>query len=282
MNTLNMVKEGLRVAVTCRSLWLYGFFIGLGLALNKGHQGDHPAAAAASAGPQFSVAAIGLLVIGLLILLGAMAFMYFLSEGALIEGVKRLRTDRTPTVREGWRDGLAHWGVLCRIAILYFATSAASLLVLAAPAFIAMKFSGAALAITLAIPAAVIGVPWLVTLYIWQAFAARSAVLENRYARDAIGKARLLLHGKVVHGLKLIVASILGQMVVALVGAIALAAVTLVGVAALKIFGSTQLPVPVIALGVTTLLPMVLIIVAISGTTHSSIWTIGYLAQEQK
>jgi hypothetical protein len=281
MNILDMMKEGLRVALTCRALWLYGFFIGLGLASNSGSKDKHPAAASLSAGSHLSGTEIGLLIGGVLILL-AIAFMYFLSEGALIEGVRRLRTDNSPTMRQGWRDGFAHWGVLCRIAIVYFASSATSALVLAAPALIAMKLSGSALAIAFAIPAALIGVPWLVTLYMWQAFASRIAVIENRHARDAIGKARLFLHGRLVHGLKLIVASILGQMLVAIVGAIVLAAVTLTGVGVLTLFGSTHVPVAVIALGVATLLPLVLILVAISGTTHSSIWTIGYLTQEQQ
>jgi hypothetical protein len=281
MNILKLMKEGLRVALSCRSLWLYGFFVGLGLALNNGTKGEHPAAATASAG-HLSAVGVGLLVMGILILLSAITFMYFLSEGALIEGVRRVRSDRSPTVREGWREGLAHWGALFRIAVIYFSTTVGSVIVLAAPAFIAMRLSSTGVAVGLAIPAALVGVPWLVTLYMWQAFAARIAVLENRYARDAIGKARLFLHGRLVHGLKLIVASILGQLVVGVVGALALAAVTLVGIAVLKIFGSTHLPVAVIALGATTLLPIVLILIAVSGTTHSSIWTIGYLVQERR
>ena len=42
----------------------------------------------------------------------------------------------------------------------------------------------------------------------------RIAVLENRRALDAIGKARLFLHGRLVHGLKLMVAAFVGTLVI--------------------------------------------------------------------
>ena len=47
-----------------------------------------------------------------------------------------------------------------------------------------------------------------------------------------------------------------------------------------KALGVTYAAAPVIALGALVLLPMGFILVAISGTTQSSIWTIGYLTQE--
>ena len=50
----------------------------------------------------------------------------FLSTGALIEGVKRARGNASMTVREGFREGWAHWGVLLRIALLYLAMSGGS------------------------------------------------------------------------------------------------------------------------------------------------------------
>ena len=85
--------------------------------------------------------------------------------------------------------------------------SVTSLGALATPAPSPWKLSGTPLAVTLAIPATLIAVPWLVTLYMWQAFALpRCVVLENRHARDAIGKARFFLHGHLLEGLKLIVA----------------------------------------------------------------------------
>jgi hypothetical protein len=50
-----------------------------------------------------------------------------------------------------------------------------------------MRALGPIGAILLGLPALVIAVPWLVTLYLVQAFASRIAVLEDRHALDAIG-----------------------------------------------------------------------------------------------
>ncbi len=47
-------------------------------------------------------------------------------------------------------------------------------------------------AILYGIPAIIVAVPWLVTLYLVQAFAWRIAVLENRHAIDAIGEGAAL------------------------------------------------------------------------------------------
>ena len=77
---------------------------------------------------------------------------------------------------------------------------------------IALKALGPLGGVAFGIPALVIAVPWLVTLYLVQAFAWRIAVLENRHAIDAIAKARLFLHGRLVHGLKLAVATFVGTL----------------------------------------------------------------------
>jgi hypothetical protein len=288
MNIFEMIKEGLRIARTSKSLWLYGFFVGLGATVNRGSNGHLPGApAVAHVAPHASSGATALLGIAIVVLIAAAVFMYFVSEGALIEGVTRVRRAEPPTLREGWRDGLAHWGVLLRITVIYFATSAASIAVLATPYLLALKLSGTTAAVVLAIPAVLIAVPWLATLYMWQAFAARIAVIENRHARDAIGKARLFLHGRLLHGLKLIIAAILGRLIVLIVGLVGLLAAAACVFGVLKVLGMTPAAFahaagPAIALAALVLLPIVFILVAISGTTQSSIWTIGYLTQEQK
>ena len=55
-----------------------------------------------------------------------------------------------------------------------------------------------------------------------------------------------------------------------------------VAVVVLKALGMTHAAVPVVVLGALVLLPMAFILVAVSGTMQSSIWTIGYLTQEGK
>lgn len=281
MNIIEMVKEGLRIARTSKSLWLYGFFVGL--SLKGSNQGHAPGAPHAVTGVAHAfTGATALLGIAILAVIALGVFMYFVSEGALIGGVTRIRGGKPPTVHEGWRDGLAHWGVLFRIAAVYLATTVASLIVLAAPALLAQRLSGTALAVALTIPAALIAAAWLVTLYMWQAFAARIAVLENRRALDAIGKARLFLHGRLLQGLKLMIAAVLGRLFVLFVGLIGLGVAALLILLVTKALGVTYAAAPVIALGALVLLPMGFILVAISGTTQSSIWTIGYLTQEGK
>ncbi len=281
MNIIEMVKEGLRIARTSKSLWLFGFFAGL--SPRGGNQGHAPGAPHAFTGiPHAFTGAAALLGIAILVVTVLGIFMYFVSEGALIEGVTRIRRGKPPTVHEGWRDGLAHWGVLLRIAVIYLSTTVASITVLAAPALLAQKLSGTTLAVTLAVPAVIIAALWLLTLYMWQAFAARIAVLENRRALDAIGKARLFLHGRLLQGLKLMIAAVLGRLLVLLVGLLALGVAALLVFVVTKVLGVTYASVPVIALGAIVLLPMGFILVAISGMTQSSIWTIGYLTQEGK
>ena len=53
-----------------------------------------------------------------------------------------------------------------------------------------------------------------------QALASRIAVLENRHALDAIRKARLFLHGRMLHALKLTVAAFVGTLVVVVAGSV--------------------------------------------------------------
>ena len=56
--------------------------------------------------------------------------MRYVGEGALIEGIVRARQGGVMTMREGFRAGWAHWGVLVRIALLYFAAIVGSVAVL--------------------------------------------------------------------------------------------------------------------------------------------------------
>ena len=100
-------------------------------------------------------------------------------------------------------------------------------------------------------------------------------MLENRHALDAIGKSRLFLHGRLMHGLKLIVATFAGTLVIAFLGLVAMVPVGLLLAAlipVLRVF-------PVIVLGCLVLLPAISVLTAMVGTFRSSIWTIGYVTQ---
>jgi hypothetical protein len=126
--------------------------------------------------------------------------------------------------------------------------------------------------------AVIVGMPWFVTLYIWQAFAERIAVFENRSALDAMRKARLFLHGRLSLGLRLFVATLLGILFVFAVGILVIAPV------ALLLFGLASLwgALPSIALGVLLALPTCFVLIAMVGIMSSSVWTIGYLTQVEQ
>lgn len=292
MTIVELIKQGLYYARTRKSLWLFGFFVGIasGGSNGGGGGGGHDdaggaagmagvaaAAGAAMAGGfmNLSAAQITALVIICLLIIVAAIIMRFVAEGALIEGVVRARQGGNMTTREGFRAGWAHWGVLVRIALLYFAATIGSLLLLVAPCVIAARAFGPIGAILFGIPAAIIAVPWLVTLYLVQAFAWRIAVLENRHALDAIRKARLFLHGRLIHGLKVIVAAFAGTIVIVAIGVAVMLPVMLLLVALIPVLQV----LPVIALAGIVFLPVTYVFAAVLGTFRSSVWTIGYVTE---
>jgi hypothetical protein len=283
MTISESIRQGLYYARTCKSLWLFGFFVGIasggGSSGGSGGAGNGGGAdsLAAGIGSIFGLSVTEIALIGVVAILALVAaiVMRFVGEGALIEGVVRARQGGTMATSEGWRAGWAHWGVLVRIALLYLAAIIGSLALLAAPCVIALQALGPLGGVALGIPALFIAVPWLVTLYLVQAFASRIAVLENRHALDAIGKSRLFLHGRLMHGLKLIVAMFVGTLVIVCFGVVAMLPVALLLVALLPVLRVF----PVIILGCLVLLPAIYVLTAMIGTFRSSIWTIGYVTQ---
>jgi hypothetical protein len=281
MTIREIVGQAFYYARTCRSLWLFGFVVGIASGGSNGGGnagGDGGAGGAAAFGSLLSLFTTELAVAAVVVVLAlavASFVMRFLSEGALIEGVVRARRGGAMTTREGFRAGWAHWGVLFRIGLLYVAALIGSVAVLVAPCLLALKVFGPIGAVVVGLGAVVVAVPWLVTLSLVQAFAMRIAVLENRRALDAIGKARLFLHGRLIHGLKLMVATFLGTLGITVLSVVIIGPVVLL-LAAM----ATVLPVlPLIVVGVLVVLPAACVLTAMLGTYRSSVWTIGYLSQ---
>jgi hypothetical protein len=279
-----IIRQGFHYARTCKSLWLFGFFVGLasgGSSSSSSGGGGAGATGSAVAGVPMAlsmadVLPVVLAVVGVLLVLGvASILLHFISQGALIEGIVRARKGGTMTLREGVKTGWAHWGVLLRIALLYVATILASIAIVAVPCVLAVRAFGTIGGVLFGIPAVIVAVPWLITLHMTQAFAGRIAVLENRRAFDAVRKARLFLHGRLMHGLKLIVATFVGSLAIALVGAVVILPIVLLLVA----LASVLHIVPVIVAGCVVLLPACYVFVALLGTFQSSIWTIGYVTE---
>lgn len=275
MGIVAIIQEALRIGRAHKSLWLFGFFVGLGIGGGGGGGGGGQAPAPPAVAPPDPGLVLLLVLVGFAIIVGFF-ILKFVSTGALIEGVMRARRSASLTVREGFREGWAHWGVLFRVAALFFIATLASVALLAVPVAIVGRLSGGGPALFAAgALAVIIGVPWLVTLYMWQAFAERIAVLENRHAMDAIRKARLFLHGRLRLGLKLLIASFLGVLFVGLLGLAVGAPVVGILIASSALWGRLG----AVALGVATLLPVLFVVVSMIGIVTSSVWTIGYLKE---
>jgi hypothetical protein len=282
MTIREIVGQGFYYARTCRSLWLFGFIVAAasGGSNGGGNSGGDGGGAegAAILGSLLSLFATEVAVAAVVVVLVLAAVglvLRFLSEGALIEGVVRARQGGRLTFGQAFRAGWAHWGVLFRIGLIYVAALIGSVVLLAAPGLLAFWTLGPVAAALVGLPALVVAVPWLITLSLVQAFALRIAVLENRRAVDAIRKARLFLHGRLIHGLKLMVATFLGSLAIALVSILVIAPLVLLLVAL-----ATVVPVPaLIAIGLLVLVPAACVLTAMLGTYRSSVWTIGYVTQ---
>ena len=275
MSIFAIIKEALRIGRAHKSLWLFGFVVGFSGSPNWGGGGTQPAATPATPPELGTVLLVGLIVIAVLV---AFVLLKFLSTGALIEGVKRARSNGSMTVREGFREGWAHWGVLFRIALLYLLVNAISgTLLVGACTLVWLSFGSPAVFVAGGV-AVLVGVPWLLTLYMWQAFAERIAVFENRQAMDAIRKARLFLHGRLELGLKLLAAGFLGVLFVGVLGLVVIGPLVAIVVASAGVWGT----VGAVGLGALTLLPAVFVAIAMVGIVTSSVWTIGYLTQVEQ
>jgi hypothetical protein len=270
----DVIKEALRIARTHKSLWLFGFLVGLGGGFDFGGGGGPPSPPAVPGGPP-GPERIALVIIAALVVLAVFVVLKFLATGALIEGVKRARRNGSMTVREGFREGWTHWGVLLRVALLYLPLYLGSVLALAGPCLLVFRAFGTPAGVVTAGAALLVGVPWLATLYMWQAFAERIAVLENRRAFDAMSKARLFLHGRLQLGLKLLVAGFFGSLLVSAVGVLVIAPLAAIVVASAGLWGALG----AVGLGALTLVPLAFVAIAFIGVMTSSVWTIGYLSE---
>ena len=276
MTIREMLRQGFHYARTCKSLWLFGFVVGMASGGSSGGTGGGEGGGGTDGfGLVFAPSTMAVLIAVAVLAIVAAIVIRFVSEGALVEGVAQARHGSRMTFLEALTAGWSHWGVLVRIAVVYFAASAASLALLAAPPVLALRLGSGAAAIALAIPAVTVAVPWLITLYLVQAFASRIAILENRHALDAIAKARLFLHGRLRHGLKLLVASFLGSVLVAVVAIVAILPVVFLLVSLIPSVGM----MPLIVIGAVVLLPAGYVLTAVLGTFRSAVWTIGYVSQ---
>lgn len=274
-----LISTGFDYARRCRGLWLFGFLIGLGGGGGGvGNHGGHGGIGPGGIGPHLPPVLIAPLIALAVMLAVAALILHFISEGALIEGVARTRGGESVSTGQGFRDGRKHFGVLFCIGMLVGLAFLLSLAAAAVPIVLGLKLAAGPIAIGVCVLTALILIPWLISLSMIRAFAARIAVLENRRALDALRRARLFLHGRILLGLKMIVAAFAGNIVIALASGMVIVPLVLLLVA-LAI--PLHMLAAAIVLGCILVPPVIFIIGAVSGTMNSSIWTVGYLDEVQ-
>src|SRR5688500_15902707 len=102
MTITEILRQGFHYARTCKSLWLFGFFVGMA---GGGSTGGGSGGGDGAGGLSLSPAQFAVIAIAAVLAVGALIVMQFVSEGALIEGVVRARQGRAMSTREGFRAG---------------------------------------------------------------------------------------------------------------------------------------------------------------------------------
>jgi hypothetical protein len=267
MDIVQVIKESASIAWERKAWWLFGIFLAAGSGGSSGPGGGN----SGGGGDDAPVWVIGVIAAIAAAAIGAL-LMNIVSEGALIEGVSRGKM----TIREGMRLGWSHFGVVLRIKLLIFAVCAVSIALLAAPAWLlALGLIPGLTALLLAVPAVALAAVWMITVYLIYAFALRIAVLENRHAVDALHKARLFLHGRILTGLKLLGAMALGHVGVGVAGLLALLPAAAAGAALYFTAGLA----PALIVGGVLALPVVIGMAGTLGAYRSSVWTLGYISE---
>ena len=269
MDVVRIAKDSLSTAWNHKYLWLFGFFVA-GASGGSGGQGGAPTAGGAGAVPDW----VFLLLAGGLVLGLAALVMYIISEGALIEGVVRIRGGEEYSIGAGLRSGLNHFWRVLGIKVLMLLAFALSIAVVAAPVVLGkVGLIPLWLGICVTAPLALVAVPWVLTLYFIYTYALRIAVLERQPVTIAIRQAREFLHGKLGSSLKLLVAGGLGSVVAGLVGVLIVAPALMLGGLGYAAGGI----VPAVAAGAALALPVAIGLAGALGTYRSSVWTLGFL-----
>ena len=300
MRLSNIISDSLSVTLSHRKLWLFGLFAAAGggasgsASSGEGSGAEAGAGVAADSMQDVPAALVGAaevaeqvgtvlaanlpLVVGGAAVLGlGMVALHILSEGALIEGVSRLQRDPRNdfSIRRGFRLGLDHFGAVLGVKALALALGMALALLVAAPfALAGLGFMPVAAGVALGLPLAVAAVPAGISLYLVYALGLRVAVLENRRVLDAMGRARRLLHGRLLDGLKLLLTVGLGRIgakLLVLPAVLPILAVAGLGYLVGGLLGA-------LAALMALVIPLALLAAGVLGAWQSSVWTLGYLA----
>lgn len=265
MDTLHIAKTALRTLFDHKRLWLFGFFVaaGTGASYNYSGDGDWPVWAIA-------------LLIAVLVLGFAGAFLHVLSESALIKAVKDTWAGSDVQLAPSMRLGLRRFLPVLGIKVLVALANLLSLAVVAAPAVLgALSVVPLWLGISLTTLLAIPSVPWMLTIHFVYEWALRFAVLENLGATGSLRAASRFLRGRIAPSLRLLLVTALAN----LTSMVLLLAVILPAAAlGIGIYSFAGLLPAAISAGVFVL-PFAALIVGATGTYRSSLWTLGFLEE---
>jgi hypothetical protein len=265
MTVLRIIKDSWNTLRHHRALWFFGFFVagagGGGARLshhaNIGSMGWLPVALAAAA------------IVGL-----AVFALQVISEGALIDGVRRTARGERYPLATGFRAGMRYFGRVLGLKLATLLTVLATVLAAAVPLIAVRLAGGPAWAGALGtVPLALVCLPWLLSVYFIYEFALRAAVVENVGLRSAVSRGLAFLQSRLSLSLWLVIAAGAGQLVAGLVGLCALVPIALVGGAVY--LASGLLPAAITA--AVLFAPVGLCLVGALGAYRSSVWTHGYL-----
>ncbi len=237
------------------------------------------ASSAAQLGELFA-ANLPFVIAGAAVLGLGMLALHIVAEGALIEGVSRKHRDPAApfTIRGGLRLGLSHFGAVLGVKALALLLG----LLLASAVGAPFALAGAGLlplgaAIAIGLPMALVAVPIGISLYLIYSLGLRVAVLENRRVVDSLRRARRLLHGRLLDGLKILLTVGVGGFLSKIIAApVAIPVLMATGIGFLV--GGW---VGAVAALVTLAAPLALVGAGLLGCWTSSVWTLGYHATAQ-
>jgi hypothetical protein len=270
MDLMAIARQAWQMTWRHKALWMFGLFV----VATGGGGGGGDSGVKDQAGGDATAWLWPIVVAGVVAGLAAL-WMHVVSEGALIDAARRVRAGEVPRNREELRAGRAAFGRVVRVKLLGFAAMIGLAALLAVPALLAVaEVLPVLTAIAVGVPAAVVVLPLLLTVYVVYAYALRIAVLDGAGAMEALRAAWRFLHGRVLESLQLLVLAALGQAA----GVLAVGGAAIPGIAiGVGVWLATGEVVAAAIVGGLLVLPPALAIAGAAGTFHSSVWTMGFL-----
>jgi RNA polymerase sigma factor (sigma-70 family) len=227
MDLVHVVTRSLRATRDNKLLWGFGLLAGGLTDFGVRHDSGANSATPTGEGP----AAPWLLVVLALAL--AFVVAHLVSEGALIEGIRKQRTaNGGAAFRRLVQRGLARAWPILMLKLGGGATWGASAALLLAPLWAYRQgWLAPAPALLLGVPFALVGIPWLLTLSFIYLYALRFVVVQDQGVVEAVRNAKHYLHGHIAQSLRLMVLDLAGLLAGGALAALLAAPGVLLGIA---------------------------------------------------